>query len=351
MGTISHNSPCISNEDISAVVDCLRSGFIGNGLVAESLEYSFSKYMKGGYSCATNSGTSALYLALKCGGVLPGKKVIVPTYACTALLDAIFLLGAKPIICDVGLDSFNIDRSSLEVALKDPDAHAVILVHTFGRSILKSNLPDLSDYHVVEDCCHSLGAMTEDSIGDVSIYSFYPTKVIAGGEGGLLWSRNNQIIKEAKTFISPVRINYEPRFNLRMSDLTASLVSSQLKKIGDLLQRRNYIAYRYINSFKKSEIQAKIIPLGSEDICYRFVLIFPDNQKRESVFNYLFANDIEVSKLFSPNELLHNYLNLKKENYPNAENIASTSLSIPCQPALNDSNVDRICEVITSFNQ
>jgi len=299
--------------------------------------------LDGGVACAVSSGTSALYLALRGLGVSRGDQVSVPTYSCSALLNAVNMLGANAIPIDIKSDDFTICDKSVEKLA--PNSKFIIAVHCFGASANISALKKNGRY-VVEDCCQSLGG-TQGREGDVSIYSFYATKIITGGQGGLIWSLNNSIMKSALDFREfDCCDNYIPRFNFQMTDIQAAMILSQYSRLENIRSKRQEIREKYIFSIDKLLENGWNFQKGldsKELLPYRFILLAPNETERLKLQNKLLSNGIESIVPIEKYELLHRYLDMSVENYPVSERLSEVALSIPLYPALEDKEIDAIC--------
>ncbi|MFA4932791.1 MAG: DegT/DnrJ/EryC1/StrS aminotransferase family protein, partial [Caldisericia bacterium] len=187
---IPHSKPTLDQRDYNAVLRVLQSGQISQGEYVKRFEANLSEFVgvKGGV--ATNSGTSALHLALLALEVGKGDEIILPSYVCTALLNAINYVGATPVLVDIEPDSFNLDAKRVKESLTEK-TKAIIVPHLFG---LPADMEELQSFGIplIEDCAQALGATYKGkqagSFGALSIFSFYATKVIASGEGGMVLS-------------------------------------------------------------------------------------------------------------------------------------------------------------------
>jgi len=348
---IPHNRPLVTYSDRFAVNQVLKSPYLSQGDKVERLESSFNQLYGGmGSSCAVSSGTSALYLALKCLGVDSGSTVILPTYSCSALLNAVALIGATPKVVDVLPDSFCIDPTSLTNL--SGVATCVIAVHTYGaiadvKSIRKTGLK------TIEDCCHSLGGYDLNgslgNYGDVSIFSFYATKIITGGQGGLVRSSRTKLIETIRDYRQfDCRETWVPRFNFQMTDIQASMIHSQFKRLRYIRERRFMIAQRYLAVLP----DGLLVQSGLEEtgrMVYRFVILAPNKIIRDALHRHMSTAGITCSIPIQRYELLHRYLNLQPSAYPVAELIADTSLSIPVYPGLTDEEVSIIELALNNF--
>lgn len=349
---IPHNRPLVTAEDRAAVDTVLRSGWIAQGGEVDGLETDFATYYGGGGACALASGTAALFLALKVLDIGAGARVAVPSYACTALLNAVYMAGAEPLVVDVTEGDFNIDPAALEHGAAGRPPQATIAVHTFGAQAPVKDLAAIGGA-VIEDCCQSLGGTRDGrpigSDGRLAVFSFYATKIVTCGHGGLLYDPDGTLADTARdyrNFDQPAV--YAPRFNLHMSDIEAAMARSQFDRIGAITSRRQDIARRYLAALPES-IGAGVRPDENERMVYRFVLRFPDPGCRDRARKSLADKSIQTIIPIERFELLHRYLDLDTKDFPVSERIVDTTLSLPVFPGLTDSEVDRICAALTKL--
>ncbi|KKR85813.1 MAG: hypothetical protein UU34_C0031G0007 [Candidatus Curtissbacteria bacterium GW2011_GWA1_41_11] len=254
MKKILHNKPYLDNLEIEAVTKVLKSGWLIGGIEVEKLENNVKKIVNSKHAVAVNSGSSALHLALIALGVSTGDEVIIPTYTCTALLNTVFYLGAKPVIVDVEKDGFNIDPVLVKNEISKK-TKAVIIPHEFG---LPAKIDRIKKFGVsiVEDCAHAIGSNYKGralgSYGDISIFSFYATKVITTGHGGMITTNKKKYAETVRDLIHyDQRQDYKVSYNYQMTDIAASIGNAQLAKFDFLMKRRKYIAKKYIDVLDK----------------------------------------------------------------------------------------------------
>lgn len=350
MQMIPHNKVGLIAADLRAVESVLASGWIAQGPAAQALEADFVRRFGSGAACALSSGTAALFLALKGLGAGPGESVAVPTYACSALLNAIFMVGATPRVVDVRPDDFCLNPDA--VMRQAADARFVIAVHAFGAPADVAGL-QIRGRRVVEDCCQALGGETAlgglGTQGEAAVFSFYATKIVTGGQGGLLWSRDPAVAEAARDYRQfDCRETYVPRFNFQMTDIQAALVNSQMTRLAAIRTRRATIVGRYLDALPPGlTAQAGLGDMGR--MVYRCAVLVPDRESREALRAHLTAAGIGCIVPVERFELLHRYLNLDPENYPVAERLADTALSLPLYPALSDAEVEQVCLALQGF--
>jgi perosamine synthetase len=339
--TIPHNRPWITVEDKQAVHDVLASGWIAPGAQVAALEAAFVKHMSGGSSCAVSSGTTALYLALRGLGIGPGKIVAAPSYACSAILNAIHMAGASPALVDVRSDDFTIDVDRLSD--QAPDACCAIAIHTFGSS---ANVKAMKSrgLMVVEDCCQSLGG-PQGREGDAAIFSFYASKIITGGHGGLVWDRTGAVAEAARDHVYfDGRDDWKPRFNFQLTDIQAALILSQFHRLDEIRRRRRALRNIYLAALPTGfGTQA-----GLDDptiLPYRMV-VRTSHAERESLQAELKQSHVGTIVPIARWELLHRYLGKDHNLYPISELLADTTLSLPLYPDLLEHDIERVCSVL-----
>ena len=266
--------PDIGEEEIAEVVDPLRSGWLTTGPKTKQFEREFAEFIGTDVvALAINSATSGLHLALEAVGISPGDEVITTPYTFTATAEVIRYLGANPVFVDIDETTFNIDPTKIEAAITQK-TKAIIPVHFGGLACEMQPILEIArkyNLRVIEDAAHALPTTYQEKLigsleSDATVYSFYATKPIATGEGGMIVTRNPEIAKRC----SVMRLHginrdafdrytstkpswyYEvvaPGFKYNMTDIAASLGIHQLKKAWQLQQKRANIAQRYDEAF------------------------------------------------------------------------------------------------------
>lgn len=334
---VPHNKPFMDGMDIKAVADCVKTGMIAEGPLTEKFERVAAKRLNSSHGIAVSSGTAALHLALISARVTKGDKVAIPTYSCTALLNAVNYVGAVPVPIDNKKSSFCMDIQKIGFH----DLKAVIVQHTYGKVItLKKEIPN--DVFIIEDCAQALGNPEAGKFGDVSILSFYATKMLTTGNGGFIATNSRKIhdgICNLKRYDMPK--NYIVRYNYQFGDLQASLGLSQIDKLDFFIKRRMEIAAKYDEILNRCQLAT---PANEKNtVYYRYLINVSNPEKYKMLFE---RKGIATILPMEPYELLHRYLGIDRKNFPNAEEIAATTLSIPCYPALQDSQIEYICKVL-----
>lgn len=342
---IKHNKPTITEEDILAVNEVLQSGYIAQGNKVAEMEFLLSKYSKIPFSVAVSNGTTAIYLALYACDIGEGDEVIIPTYVCSALLNAIFMLKAKPVLVDVNETDFNISWNDVFNRI-NVKTKAILVPHIHGMpSQIASDLP--SNIVIIEDCGTALGSYIENehvgNRGSLSIFSFYATKYATSGQGGSVCSHYPQLIEKVIDYRNfDCCDRYIPRFNFQMTDMQAALGISQLRRIQIFSDRRKQIAIKYqliCDKYNVDYQRSSVNTISYNN--YRFIIKLEET-RRNAVMLGLKQKGISCIVPIEGYELLHNYLHLSKTDFSTAEKLAATTLSLPIYPSLNDEQIEYI---------
>ena len=345
---VQHNKPSLSEYEISNVVEVLRSGFIAQGNRVEKFEKNISTYVSIPHCIAVNSGTTSLYLALYALGIKEGDEVIIPTYVCSALLNAIFLHRAIPVLADVNPDDYNISWNQVGEKITSR-TRAIIVPHIYGMPAMIPS-DTFNGVPVIEDCATALSSTLNGrpagTLGRLAVLSFYATKYITTGEGGAILTANESLanlVKDYREF--DCRENYIPRFNFQMTDIQAALGIAQLNRISEFIARRKFIATEYQNFFAGKGVTWQHSSYDTGYNHYRFVINI-DRRKRDQLKRDLEVRNIKTIVPIEPKELLHNYLKLSGKDFPVAEQVAGTTLSLPIYPRLQDAELAYILETL-----
>lgn len=338
---ISHSRPTLDQDDYRHVMNVMKSGMLVQGEQVDRFEENLSSFIGVKNGVAVSSGTAAIHLSLIALGIGREDEVIIPSYVCPALLNAVMYVNAVPVIADINRSTFNIDADDLKKRITKK-TKAIIVPHMFGLAaeidrIISFGIP------VIEDCAQSIGALYQDhyagTFGVCSIFSFYATKMLATGEGGMVLSDDDGLsktIRELRDYDE--KDLYSVRYNYKMTDIQAALGISQLKKVPSFIERRRKIADFYAGTLQKKTFSIPEVPGERKHIYYRYVLLL-DNAS--GFIKEMKRKGIECKRpVFKP---LHRYLGLS--GYPVTEEIWNKAVSIPIYPSLSDEELRRITDV------
>lgn len=345
---VPHSRPNIDQDDIAAVSETLASGNIAQGTKVLEFEHQLARLVGTKYAVACSSGTSALHLAMISIGLKKKDKVILPSYVCSSPYFAALHAGASPKVVDIDRSDLNISADTVKKGLLNK-AKAIIVPHMFGNPAELDELLGL-ETPIIEDCAQSLGAEYRNrkvgSFGALSVLSFYATKMITTGEGGMVLTNSSEYysrIIDARDYdkksLSSVKYNY------KMTDFQAALGLSQLKKLQQFIEQRRKIASVYTARFSNCRIQTPIINLHKKPIYFRYVVIVDNADKIEKQAK---EKGIMCEKpVWKP---IHQ--NRGHGRCPNTDYVHMHALSIPLYPSLKPEEIEYVTNTMeVVFNE
>jgi dTDP-4-amino-4,6-dideoxygalactose transaminase len=335
---IPHSRPTIDQSDIDAVSEVLRGGRIAQGEKVKEFENAVARYVGKKHGVAVSSGTSALHLALLGLGAGPGDEVIMPSYVCSSPYFATAHAGAVPKVVDIDLTNLNICAEAVRPQVSSR-TKAIIVPHMFGNPAELDPLLGLG-IPIIEDCAQSLGARYKShqagSRGELSIFSFYATKMMTAGEGGMILTDDEDIYAGLLDLRDYDRKALSPtKYNYKMTDLEASLGLSQLRRLPNFIERRLRIASLYNDALSKYEIGLPSATPGASPVYYRYVVMLDRmEQTRERAHSRGVFCERPVAKP------LHTHL--ETGDCPNSDEAHNHALSIPLYPSLSKEEIDYV---------
>lgn len=380
----------ITEEDILAVNDVLRSDYLTQGPKIPEFEEKFSKYIGVPHALAVSNGTAALHLAAMALNVQPGDKVITTPITFAASANCIRYCGGEDVFADIDPKTYLLDIHAVRQLLENSPKgtyKGIIPVDFGGRMVNMEEFRQLANEYglwIIEDACHAPGAYFVDSKGnkqfagdgkyaEMSVFSFHPVKHIAMGEGGAVTTASDQlserihllrthgIFKDAKSYVNSVSFaggeasypNWymemqELGYNYRLTEMQAALGISQLKRADEGLRRRRDIARKYAEAFQHCDF---ILGQSGKIDGHAYHLYVLEVSNRLGLYNYLRTKNIFAQIHYIPCHLMPYYRNLgwKEGDFPNAENYYKHCISIPMYPTLKDEDVERVIREIKQF--
>ena len=370
--------PLLGEDEITEVTDTLRSGWLTTGPKTAQFEKDFSEFIGVKYALAVNSATSGLHLALEAVGVGRGDKVITTPYTFTATAEVIRYLGADPILVDIDPKTFNIDPDKIrEVASKYDNIKVIIPVHFAGQSCEMDAIREIATenkWKIVEDAAHALPSTWQGemigTLSDITVYSFYVTKTIVTGEGGMIVSNNEDYIKRMKVMRlhginRDVFDRYtsdkpswfyeivEPGYKYNMTDIAASLGIHQLKKARAFQERREWMAMQYNKAFADLPLRIPYVAYPDDTHAWHLYVIQLEleslNIDRNRFIELMAEEGIGTSVHFIPLHL-HPYwrdrYDYKPEDFPIALDVFNRAVSLPIYPKMADDDVERVIKAV-----
>jgi perosamine synthetase len=341
-GFIPHSRPLLGPEEAQAAAAVVRSGMLAQGPQVEALEHEAAEVLGTRHCVALAHGTAALHLGLVALGAGPGKTVLLPSYGCTSLLNAVLQSGAQPILVDCvpGLPDVDLQDALAKIR---PDTAVALIPHLFGRPLDVRSLEE--HVAVLTDGTHApgatLGRAPAARQGKACAFSFHATKMLAAGEGGMLATNLETVARLARDLRSyDQKPDWRLRFNYKMTEVSAAMLRIQFRRLGSFLEKRQALALRY-----RSELGdlLEVLPEAPGQVHYRFLARVP-SRRLPALVRALRQKGVGAARpVFRP---LHRYLGFPARDYPHAEEAWRRILSIPLYPGLSLQEVDRVLQAV-----
>ncbi|OHA24602.1 MAG: UDP-4-amino-4,6-dideoxy-N-acetyl-beta-L-altrosamine transaminase [Candidatus Taylorbacteria bacterium RIFCSPLOWO2_02_FULL_43_11] len=363
---IPYGHQSLSGSDIKYVSDVLRSDWLTQGPSIGIFENKLSKVCGVRYATVVSSGTAALHLAYLASGIGKDDEVITTPNTFVATTNMLLAVGAKPIFCDIRLDTYNIEENKIE-KLITPRTKAIVPVHFAGNPCNMAVIMAIAKKHrliVIEDACHALGSAYKNkkigSIGDMTIFSFHPVKTITTGEGGAVVTNSKAYAATVKLLRSHgvakkktgFNVMTEFGYNYRLTDVCASLGISQLDRLGNFLKKRKVITEKYREYlYKNPHIILPTEAPDSSSAWHLYVILVRDWKDRLPLYNFLKRNGIGANFHYPP---VYSHPFYRKHGYKNvrlqsADFYASRAITLPIFPDLSVDEVARISNLVNAF--
>lgn len=356
----------IDQEDIDAVIKVLKSDWLTQGPNVSAFEQALAQYCGARYAVVAPNGTAALHLAYRVAGLKEGDEIITTANTFVATANMAILCGAKPVFCDIRLDTYNIDEEEIEKLITNK-TKVITPVHFAGHSCEMDKISEIARKHdliVVEDACHAIGAEYKGrkigSISDLTVLSFHPVKPITTGEGGAVLT-NNQKYYERMLKLRTHGIEKDPvkqqtiggwyyemkemGLNYRLTDMQCALGISQLVKLDKFQKQREKVANYYFDKLKK--VKGVIVPVKLEHVKHSwhlFAIRLENPSIRKEVFKYLQENGIGVQVHYIPvyQQPYYRENGYKDIMLKNTEKYYDGCISIPMYADLIEEQIDTV---------
>jgi len=349
--------PSLGNEESEAVLAVLASGMIAQGPVTAAFEEEFAAYCGVPHAVAVSNGTTALHAALLATGVKPGDEVIVPAFTFFATASSVLMCGAVPVFADVDTVTATIDPADI-LAKVTPKTKAVIAVHLYGQPCDVGAVRDLCDDKnlvFIEDAAQSHGAayrgQRTGSLGDLACFSFYATKNLATGEGGMVTTGSDEYDARLRRIInhgqSEKYLHTELGYNYRMTDINAAIGRVQLAKLDGFNRRRQENAAYYGTHITAPGLVLPSVAPGRSHVWHQYSLRVTDAfpLSRDDLMTYLRERGIGCA-IHYPVALSRQPFYAGAATCPVAEALAASVLSIPVHPNVTDEERAYIAKTI-----
>jgi len=347
---------------ILEIVDrVFSSGRLILGPEVAAFESAFAEYCGVAHGVGVNSGTDALFLALKALGIGQGDEVITVANTAVPTVAAIRASGARPVFVDVEEDTFLIDVSQIERAITRR-TKCILPVHLFGQTADMGPLLELAaryELKVLEDCAQAAGALYQGnkagSFGDIAAFSFYPTKVLGGyGDGGMVITSSDAHHEKLRSLrfygMKEAYYSEDEGYNSRLDEVQAALLRHKLGTLDESVRKRQDIAQHYTKEL--AGVEGIVVPIVRSGRTHQFYTYTIRTKHRDALMRYFLEHKIEGRINYpTPIHLMRGYafLNVEKGRLPRTEQLAGEILSLPLYPGLAQEDVEQVIQCIKRY--
>lgn len=335
---IEHSLPSITAADAAQASEAVRSGWVAQGRAALAFATALQSSHDAERVVLTSSGTAGIVVALRALGIGAGDEVVLPSYVCASVLEAVRFVGASPVLCDIG-KGWRAAAAEVQ-AVMTLRTRAVIAVSMFGiaadiEAIAALGVP------VIDDRCQAFGLpRTLSAAAAYSVCSFHATKCFTAGEGGavIAWSgeQARQLAEVQRTSRRTLCV---------FSDMQATLAHSQLERWPVMLQRRREIAKRYLDALPAYRTALLESATSGNTVWYRFPILLDEHEAFDDIRTRFLDHDVHVRR--GVDALLHRSVGLPDESFPETTRAFARTLSLPIWPAMSNDDIDHVIEAAT----
>jgi len=360
--------PDITDREIEAVCEVLRSPNLSLGPKLREFEQGFERYLGRKHAIAVNSGTSGLFLCTQALGWGPGDEIITTPFTFIATINIILMCGATPVFADIDPETLNIDPDKIEAKIT-PRTKGIVPVEVFGSPAGFDRICEIAQKHgltVLEDSCEALGSELNGrkagNFGRMSTFAFYPNKQMTTGEGGIIITDDDALADSCRSlrnqgrapgaaWLAHDRVGY----NYRLSDINCALGIAQLARIEEFVEKRARVADRYTKLLAgEDRVITPKTPAGCKMSWFVYVIRLADRytqQQRDTLIQKLHARGIQVSNYFPPMYLqpfLVDRFGYKKGDYPVTDAVAKSTMALPFHNNLSEADAKLVCDELKS---
>ncbi len=357
-------SPVIGEKEQALVREVLQSGMLAQGPKVAAFEQKFAELCGAKFAVAVNSGTAALHCCNYALGIKPGDEVITVSFTFVATANSIIMQGARPVFVDVREDTFNIDPKKIEAAIT-PKTKAILAVDLYGQPADYDAIHKIAKKHnlkVIEDAAQSVFAEYKGkkagNLTDIAGFSFYATKNLITGEGGMITTNNEEMAELCRRFrhhgqSEKTRYEYfDLGYNYRMTDLSAAIGLVQMERISELTEQRQKNAEIITSGLKNVKgIITPITPPGLVPVYHQYTVRVTKDypMSRDQLAAYLKENGFGCGVYYpKPLHMHPHFINMgyKEGDFPVSERLAKEVLSLPVHPKLTRDELDKLIRLI-----
>lgn len=356
--------PDITQKEIDAVVEVMKSGWLSIGPKVEEFENKIADYIGVKHAIAVNSGTSGLHLLIKAYDIKDGDEVITTPFSFVASTNCILFERAKPVFVDINPKTLEMDIDQIEGKITER-TKAILAVDVFGHPMDMERLGEIADKHeliLIEDSCEALGSeyagIKSGCLADAAVFAFYPNKQITTGEGGMIVTNDSSIARLCRSYRSQGRaitgfwLHHERMgYNYRMSELNAAIGSVQMDRLDEIIKKRCSVANRYNRIL--SRIDGVGIPYVSPNATvmswFVYVIRLSEDIDRDSVMEYLKQNGVACRPYFTPIHIqpyIKEMFGYEEEDFPHTAKAGRSCIALPFFNDLSDEEIEYVADTL-----
>lgn len=359
------SSPDITQAEIDAVVEVLKTPTLSIGPKIEQFEAACAKVAGRRHGIGVSSGTCGLHLAMLAAGIRPGDEVITTPFSFVASTNCILFVDAKPVFVDIDPRTLNLDVAKVEEAIT-PRTRAILAVEAFGHPGGMIEVERIAQRHellLIEDCCEGFGGRAGDrpigSFGRAGVFGFYPNKQVTTGEGGMVVTDDDRFATLCRSYRNQGRdgMNWLAHarlgFNYRLSEINAALGIVQVSRLEEILDARRRVANTYMRLLMGNK--HVILPnIDSNTLMSWFVFVVRlsdlfESADRDAIIQSLRSQGIGASNYFPPIHLqpyIRETLQTREGDFPVCEYVSARTLALPFFNRMTDAQISRVCDVL-----
>lgn len=351
-------SPDVGDRELHGIREALEEGALASGDRVQQFQSEFATYCGAEHGVATSNGTTALHSALHALGISEGDRVVTTPFSFVATANAIRFCGAEPVFADIDPETFNLDPDAVETVVREQDVDAILAVHLFGLPADMERLSELADEHdlaLVEDAAQAHGAEIDGrrvgSLGDAACFSFYPTKNMTTGEGGMVVTDSQDVADRVERFIDHGRTEgYEHAslgHNFRMTDMAAAIGRVQLSKLPDYTGARRANAELLTEALSDAPVTTPVEPAGRKHVYHQYTIRCDD---RDALHDHLVDAGVGAAVYYPrtiPQQPAYEGVTAAE---PVAERAAEEVLSLPVHPGVTGDDIETIASELRAYD-
>ena len=350
--------PAVGEREAERVAEVLHSGALADGEVVRAFEDEFATYCHTDRAVATSNGTTALHAALVACGIGEGDVVVTTPFSFVATANAVRFCGARPVFADVDPETYNLDPAAVrDVIRAEGEVDAVLPVHLYGLPAEMDELAAIADEHdaaLIEDAAQAHGAEIDGDrvgqFGDAAAFSFYPTKNMTTGEGGMVVTDDEAVADRAARFVNHGRNeqyeHVELGHNFRMTNIAAAIGRVQLKRLSRFVRARRDNAAALTAALADAPVDPPTVPDGVDHAYHQYTVRAPD---RDRLVAHLDDNGVDTGVYYPTPIHEQSAYEGVDERYPAAERAAEEVLSLPVHPGLSEADREAVADALALY--